>query len=117
MATFTFKRGAPISVELVIDDAGTYDPTTLTVTAKLKAALGNGSAPPPSVAALAAMDVAYTAPVSPAAGYWTLTVPDGALDNPPCGLYVVDAEIKSGADVLQVTDLIVIEIAESVTPA
>jgi hypothetical protein len=113
MSTFTFKRGAPVTVQLRVDDAGNYDPAELVVTAKIKAALGNGSAPPPSMPAVAEMGVAFTPAATPDPAFWTLT-PSGPL---ACGLYIADAEIRLGGDVLQVTDPIVLSIAESVTPA
>lgn len=116
-AVFTYKRGAPITIDLVADDVGAYNPATLTVSAKLKRALGNGVAPPPEAEALAVLGVTFTAAAGQEKAYWRLTVPNDTIDGKGYGLFIVDAEILNGSVTLQVTDPILIKIEESVTPA
>lgn len=112
MTTFVYQRGEPVTVHLVINDAAGYTPASLTVAMKVKPAVRKAP-PPSSTAASATMTVTYTAASGDEEAYWTGTT--SAVLVP--GLYVVDAEIKSGSTVIDVTDFALIEIRESVTPS
>jgi hypothetical protein len=113
--TYTFKRGEPIAIDLVVDAPGTYDPATLTIVAKIKPAAGQGSPPPAATPATVTMASAFHPAATGVSAYWQLTAPGSAFATP--GLYIADAEIFDGSTVLQVTDPILIKLVESVTPA
>ena len=116
MTTFSYKRGAPITIDLVVNDAGAYAPATLTARAKLKRALGNGTPPTPEAETLADLSIAFVAAAGQDPAYWRLTVPPGTIDGKGYGLFIVDVELSNGGTVIQVTDPILIDIDESVTP-
>jgi hypothetical protein len=113
---FTYPRGEAIVVDLVIADAGDYDPSTLTVNMSLKVTY-NLQPPAADVAPTAVFAVTYHPAAAGAPAYW-----EGVIDAATCaaftpGSYITDAEILSGTSVIAVTSPQVINIAQSVTPA
>lgn len=114
--TYTFKRGAPIVIDLVVTAAGSYDPSTLTARARVKKALGNSTLPPPDAPEVAVMAVAFNAAAGQEPAFWRLSLAAGAIDNEGYGLFATDVELSSGGTVLQITDPVLIRIAETVTP-
>lgn len=112
---YSFKRGETIIIDLVVTDPGTYDPSTLTVIAKVKPAINSTGTPPAAAPYTTTMNVTYNPAVGAAKAFWRLSAPAGVLATP--GFYVCDAEVFSGSTVLQVTSPIIIQCVESVTPA
>jgi len=113
---FTYPRGEAIIADLVIADAGDYNPADLTVTMSLKVSY-NLQAPPVTVEPTAVFAVTYYPALDGAPAYW-----EGVIDAATCaaltpGSYITDALIKSGSSTIAVTMTQVINIVESVTPA
>lgn len=113
---FFFQRGDPIVIDLVVEDAGAVSPGACTVAMKLKRA-SNNAPPPRTTAAVANLLVAYTGPAGNSPGFWRGSIPAGASANLAPATYVADAEISLGGSVIDVSDPILVEVAESVTPA
>ena len=111
-ATFKYFRGAPIIIDLVIDDAGQIDPAAASVVMKLKA----GARPSPMQAgkpAVADFVVSYVPAQGVNRGFWRGTIAPGA--EIPAGTYVTDAVISIGGAVIGATDYVLIRIIEGVS--
>lgn len=118
MTTFTFNRGEPITVDLVISGTPSFDPAAATVVMKLKPATGSASSvPPKATASVATFAVTYTAESGSNPAFWRGTIDAPTSAALTARAYVADAEIVSGGNVVQVTDPVLIRLAESVTPA
>lgn len=109
-----FRRGAPISVDLEIEDAEGFDPAELTVAMDLKPAMGSG-VPDASVAKVASFAMAYVPAAGAAPGYWRGTIPAGVAATLTARSYVTDALITLAGVVIDVTDDLAIEITGRVT--
>jgi len=111
-ATFTFQRGEPIIIDLVIDDAGSIDPVNVTVAMRLK----KGTRPPPqSDPAIAEFVLAYVPASGSDMAYWRGTIADSSAIDP--GDYVTDAVLSLDDAVIAITDPVRVQIRGSVTPA
>lgn len=112
--TFTYQRGEPIIVDVVVNDAGDYDPSSLTVAMALKAAV-NGRVPPRTAEIVKNFTVSYVAASGSDPAYWrgTIAAADTALLS---DMYAADAEISASGTVIEVTSPVMVFIAESVTP-
>jgi hypothetical protein len=113
---FTYPRGEAIIVDLVIADAGDYDPATLDVTMSLKITY-NLEPPPVTVAPVAVFAVTYHAATGGNPAYW-----EGVIDADTSAAlqpasYITDAQIVSAGSTISVTSPQVINIVPSVTPA
>lgn len=110
---FRFNRGEPIVLHAQIDDAGSYDPTTLTVLADMKA----GQFPPAaSVAAAATFTPSFVAAANGNPAYWLLYIDAATSQNIAAGIYVADIEISSGGNAIKIIGPFNIVIQETVTP-
>ncbi|MBU6266440.1 MAG: hypothetical protein KGN34_02795 [Sphingomonadales bacterium] len=114
--TFSYYRGEPVLLDLVVTDHGGHDIPGLALTMRLKPA-PYGVAPSRDTAAAATFDVAYHAPEASLPGYWRAQLPDGTSAGLTPGTYVTDGQLRAGAAVMAVTDPLFIRISESVTPA
>lgn len=112
---FSYQRGAPISVDLVIADPAGYDPASLTVMMRLKIAISN-AVPPKTQAQAAVFSVSYVPPSGGQKGYWQGVISGATSAALGPGLYVTDGQIMSGVDTIEVTQPQLIRIKESVTP-
>lgn len=113
MASFTFHRGEPITVDLVVRDAGSYDAAALTAEMDLKWS-ANGDVPAKTLSPVGSLTVAYTAASGTEYAFWRGTYAS-TVDLAP-GTYVTDAVVKDGVDTLLVTEPQYIKLKESVTP-
>ena len=113
---FTFARGAPIGIGLRIDDAGAYDPSTLTTSMLLKKAV-NMQPPPKTQAAAATFSVSYVPASGGNAAYWLGSLDAATAGALAVGSYVTDLELLQSGTPIAVTDYAVVVIAESVTPS
>ena len=113
---FTYPRGEAIIVDLVLADAGDYDPATLVVTMSLKITY-NLEPPPVTVEPTAVFAVTYHPASGSNPAYW-----NGMIDADTCAAlqpasYITDAQIVFGGSTISVTSPQVINIVPSVTPA
>lgn len=117
-ATFTYQRGEPVTVDLVIDDAGAYSPSDLsqmTVSMRLKSAVSN-LPPPKDTASVGDFTITFSAADGSEKAFWRGSLGGSNSQDLNPGSYVVDAEIKVGQQTIEVTDFVLIRINESVTP-
>lgn len=114
--TFVYQRGEPITFDIVVTSAGTYDPALLTCEVRIKPA---PMKVPPAPETPDAAPVAVT--FSPADGtdpaYWRGEVSASYSADLAPGFYAVDAQISLAGEVLEVTDYALINLKQSVTPA
>lgn len=115
MATFNYPARGPITVDLVVTDAAGLDPSSLTLQLKLKLAVA-GKPPTAAVASVATFNVAFVAASGAEPAYWRATIPAATSAAIAAGLYVTDGAIYNGATLISVTDPLLVQISESVTP-
>ena len=112
---FVFPRGQEIAIDLVLGDAGSYTPSTLTVVMQLKPTY-DLQPPPTTVASVAEFEVAFNPAVGEAPAYWRGTISAETCARLQPGNYVTDAQILDGTATVQVTTPQIINIVQSVTP-
>lgn len=113
--TFVFARGAPIVIDLVVDDAGAIDPVSITVAMRLKPASG-GQPPAQAVAAVAEFAVEFTPATATERAYWRGTVPGTITRDLKPGDYATDAQLARDGTVIAVTRPALVRVRPSVTP-
>ncbi len=116
MTEMLFRRGAPITIDLVVNDAGGLNLAALGIEMKLKKATAARVAPSSDTAAVAVFSVAYVAASGSDAAYWRGTISDTASGQLAPGFYIADAKISNGGTVVAVTEPIVIRLEQTVTP-
>lgn len=113
-STLIFRRGAPISLDLVVTDAGAIDPTTVTVQMDLKPSRGSG-VPDADVAVAASFAIAWNAAAGAEPGYWRGTISALVSEGLAERFYAADAVLSVAGQVIDITDFVMIEIAGRVT--
>lgn len=114
--TFSYYRGEPVVLDLVVSNPGAYDAAALTLAMRLKPA-AYGVAPSRDTAAAGQFDVTFQAAAGAEPAFWRARLPDAVSGALLPGSYVTDGQLLFGAAVIAVTDPLFIMINESVTPA
>lgn len=112
---FTFQRGEEIRIDLVVESDGGYAPDTLDVSMGLKRASA-GQVPPRAAPVVKTFAISFFASSGDQPAYWRGTISASETTN-MSGLYVTDAVIADGSEILEVTTPAFISVEESVTPA
>ena len=113
---YTYPRGAPITVNLVVVEFGDYDPATLTVTMALKVTY-DLLPPPVEVAPTAEFTVTYYPAVDGNPAYWQGSIDATASAGLMPGSYVTDAQFVFDGSVIAVSPPQIINVSPTVTPA
>jgi len=109
---FTFARGAPISIDRVVTDAGGYDLSLVTLEMVLKVAVA--AAPPPEHTPVTReFLVTFTPATGPEPAFWRAALTG---DIAP-GDYITDGAFVVAGEVIGVTEPLRVTIVNSVTPA
>jgi hypothetical protein len=113
--TFSYPRGAPIYLDIVIAAPSPIDLTTSSVSMVLKPTLDAGGLPLQRSATVATFDVVYHPANGTEAAYWRGTISAAVSATLTTRKYATTAWISVGGQVIQATDPIYIVIYESIS--
>ena len=115
--SFQYARGAPIYVDLIIENAGSIDPTSVTVQMVLKPMADYTNAmPTKTTAAVATFDVAFNAGTDTTVPFWRASIPANISETLICRNYTSTAWLFVDGVCIQTTDPVYITIYESNKP-